>query len=435
MKKPKISVVGLGFVGLTLAVVNAKKGFLTIGIDIDSKKIEDFSSGKPDFFEPKLIEFLQNSIKRKTIQFTTDFNTISKTDITFLTVGTPSSKDGRINLNHVNAAINEIIKVLKKKKKSHLLVIKSTVVPTTTQSQIYPKIKNSKNIQLIVNPEFLRESSAINDLLKPHLIVIGENNQKSAKKLINYYKMFYEKLPEILCTNFSSAELIKYSNNAFLATKISFINSIANICQKIPNADISTISYAIGKDPRIGSLFLNAGPGYGGSCLPKDLSALINFSNIMGDRNSLLKEVKSTNDKQPNRVIELMKKMKVLKKKNIISILGVSFKKDTDDIREAVSIKIVKYLLKNGINVKVHDPLALNNFKTIFRDKIQYCDSISKCLAQSNCCLVLTDWDVYRKLNQRDFQRYMKIPKVIDVRRIFEPENFKDMEFIAIGLG
>ena len=435
MQSQKISVIGLGFVGLTLAVVNAKKGFDTIGIDIDKEKIRKLKRGIPYFYEPKLEKFLLSSMKNKKIIFSENFQSILKTDITFVTVGTPSNEKGEIELKYLNNAIIEIIKVLKNKKKTHLIVIKSTVVPTTTTNKILPKIKNNKNIQVLVNPEFLRESSAINDLLKPHLIVIGENDKKIGQKLVQYYNSFYSKLPEIIRTDFSSAELIKYSNNAFLATKISFINSIANICQNIPNVDVRTIAYAIGKDPRIGSLFLNAGPGFGGSCLPKDLSALINFSKNLGNTNSLLTEVKTVNQKQPQKIINLMTKMNTVKKNNIISILGLSFKKNTDDIRYSVSIEIVKQLLKKKVKIKVHDPMAMKNFEKIFGKEILYSTSIKDCLKESNCCLVLTDWDIFKKIKKQDLVKYMKIPALIDTRGIFEKRNFENIKFESLGLG
>ena len=201
---------------------------------------------------------------------------------------------------------------------------------TTTLHVIYPKFKKMKNVKLIVNPEFLRESLAIEDLLNPHLIVIGESKSGDSLELKKYYESFYKNCPEILITDFSSAEMIKYANNTFLATKISFINSIANICQNIPNADVKTIAYAIGKDPRIGSLFLNAGSGFGGSCLPKDLSALIEFSKKINYSNSILKSVKKVNEEQPKQIIEIIKKMGIYKKGNTISILGTAFKKNTD---------------------------------------------------------------------------------------------------------
>jgi len=412
-----------------------KKGFCTIGIDIDLKKIQDFKLGKPSFFEPKLAEYLNESITKKMINFTDDFDSILKTDITFVTVGTPSSKNGHIELGYLKSAIKEILRVLKKKKTSHLLVIKSTIIPTTTSKHIFPKIKQNKNIHLVVNPEFLRESNAINDLMNPHLIVIGENDNKSGQRLVNYYKMFYNKLPEVIKTDFSSAELIKYANNAFLATKISFINSIANICQNIPNSDVKTIAYAIGKDPRIGSLFLNAGPGFGGSCLPKDLSALIKFSDNMNNTNSLLKEVKIINEKQPDNVINLMKKLKVFKKNKTISILGLSFKKDTDDIRYSVSIKIVNKLIKKGLKIRVHDPMAIDNFREIFGNKINYFTSIKKCLKDSDCCIILTDWDIYKKIGKKNFIKLMKTPKIIDAKRILKPKEFSEISFEALGLG
>ena len=435
MQSQKISVIGLGFVGLTLAVVNAKKGFDTIGIDIDKEKIRKLKRGIPYFYEPKLEKFLLSSMKNKKIIFSENFQSILKTDITFVTVGTPSNEKGEIELKYLNNAIIEIIKVLKNKKKTHLIVIKSTVVPTTTTNKILPKIKNNKNIQVLVNPEFLRESSAINDLLKPHLIVIGENDKKIGQKLVQYYNSFYSKLPEIIRTDFSSAELIKYSNNAFLATKISFINSIANICQNIPNVDVRTIAYAIGKDPRIGSLFLNAGPGFGGSCLPKDLSALINFSKNLGNTNSLLTEVKTVNQKQPQKIIDLMEKKNTVKKNNIISILGLSFKKNTDDIRYSVSIEIVKQLLKKKVKIKVHDPMAMKNFEKIFGKEILYSTSIKDCLKESNCCLVLTDWDIFKKIKKQDLVKYMKTPALIDTRGIFEKRNFENIKFESLGLG
>ncbi len=434
MKKPKISVIGLGFVGLILAVVNAKKGFDTIGIDIDSKKLKDLEEGITDFYEPQLKTYLKESIKNKKIKFTNNFKEILKTDITFVTVGTPATTTGKIDLSYVKKAIVSLIRVLKNTKKKHLIVIKSTIIPTTTLEMIYPKFSKMKNVSVVVNPEFLQESRAIKDLLKPHLIVIGEESG-GGLELKNYYKIFYKKLPEILFTNFSTVEMIKYSNNAFLATKISFINSIANICQVIPKADVKTIAYAIGKDPRIGSLFLNAGPGFGGSCLPKDLSALIEFSNGLDNANILLKSVKTVNQIQPKKIIEIMKKMNVFKKDQIVSVLGLAFKKDTNDIRASVSIPFVKTLLKKGIKIKVHDPMALNNFKKLFHGKIKYCESIDDCLLKSHCCIILTGWDEYQHLKPSDFKKLMSRTNIIDARRILDPKKFEKLSFGAIGLG
>jgi UDPglucose 6-dehydrogenase len=435
----RISIIGLGFVGLSLAVTNATKGFKTIGVDNNDIKINNLKKGKPDFFEPQLNKKLNDAIKSKNILFTNNFHdAINNSDITFLTVGTPSNKTGNIDLKFIKNASNQIFNELKTKKKYHLVVVKSTLSPSTTKNVILPifqKLIQCKKMDIVVNPEFLREGFAIKDLLEPHLIVIGSYNKKSANLIEKYYKKFYKKIPEIILTDISSAELIKYANNAFLATKISFINSIANICQNIPGTDVNTIANAIGKDPRIGPLFLKAGPGFGGSCLPKDLSGLINYSKNLSKSSKLFKAVKDVNDLQPTKIIKIMKQMKVYNEQKIISILGLAFKNNTDDIREAISIKIVKNLLKAGMKIKVHDPMAMRNFKKIFGEKIEYANSISSCLKNSNCCVILTEWSDYKKLKQKDFIKMMKTKNVIDARRILDPTKFKKINFAALGLG
>jgi len=435
MKKPKISVIGLGFVGLTLAVINAKEGFETIGIDSDKPKIKNLKNAKPDFYEPNLSKFLKESIKKNKISFSENLSNIIKTDITFITVGTPPTKEGSIDLSSLKKVVSDLNKILKNKRQNHLIVIKSTVVPTTTSQVVLPILKNLKNVNVAVNPEFLREGNAINDLIKPHLIVIGCENDKDCKTLEKYYKEFYKKMPEVLKTDHTSAELIKYANNAFLATKISFINAIANICQKLPEVDVNTIAYAIGKDPRIGPQFLQAGPGFGGSCLPKDLSALIKFTDKFHDLNNFFKAVEDVNELQQRQIIQMLKSMKLFNSKKIISILGLAFKKDTDDIREAVSIKLVKNLLKKGIKVKVHDLMAMDNFKKIFGDTISYSKTIEGCLERANCCIVLTEWDNYKKLKPSVFRKNMKDFNIIDTRRILNPSKFREFNFKAIGLG
>ena len=313
MNKPKISVVGLGFVGLTLTVVNAKENFETTGIDVDVRKLEKLLSGKPYFYEPKLKSYLNKSLKSKKIHFSEDLNEVLKTDITFLTVGTPSTTTGAIDLSQLKKVVSKLSKILKKKKSKHLIVVKSTVIPTTTTKNVAPVFKQLRNVKVVVNPEFLREGSAINDLEKPHLIVIGESNKKDGDILERYYKKFYKKIPEILRVDFSSAEMIKYTNNAFLATKVSFINSIANICQNLPNVDVNKIAYAIGKDSRIGSEFLKAGPGFGGSCLPKDISALIEFTNKFEKTNKLFKAVKEVNDEQALQIFKMLSDMNLFR--------------------------------------------------------------------------------------------------------------------------
>jgi UDPglucose 6-dehydrogenase len=439
MVKTRISVIGLGFVGLSIAVTNAKKKIYTVGVDIDKTKVDNLKKGIPDFYEPHLEKYLDDSLKGKYIEFTNELNyALKKTNLSFLCVGTPPTDDGKINLTYLRKALRDIHKNLKTKKTHHLLVIKSTVVPQTTASIVLPMFEDLIDkgiVDVVTNPEFLREGNAIRDVLQPHLIVIGSNNKKGSKILESYYKQFYKIIPEIIHTDITSAELIKYANNAFLATKISFINSLANICQNLPGTDINTIAKAIGKDPRIGPLFLQAGPGFGGSCLPKDISALINFSNKFEKTNELFKAVLTVNQNQPIKVIKLLNELQVLKKNKTISILGLAFKKNTDDIRAAISIEIVKLLLKKGVKIKVYDPMAMDNFKKLFAQKITYCKSIDDCLKNSDCCCILTEWESFKKLKPERFKKLMKYPCIIDARRILDARKFKSINFRAIGLG
>jgi len=271
------------------------------------------------------------------------------------------------------------------------------------------------------------------DTITPHSIVIGGSNNVGIKKLTNLYNTTYKKKQKIIQTNNITAEVIKYANNAFLATKISFINSIANICQKLPGTNIDKVAEIIGMDPRVGNLFLNAGPGYGGSCFPKDVQALINFSKNIGYSPILLDAVKSTNTLQVNTVMDLIKEnLKNLKNKKI-SILGLSFKENTDDIRESRSVKLIDLLLKHDCNIFVHDPKALNNVKSVFKNKIKYTESLKESLINSDCAVIMTPWQQYKKLKEKDFLT-MRHPMIVDTRRMVNIEN-KKINYIGLGIG
>ena len=438
--KDRISVIGLGFVGLSLATTNARMGFDTIGVDIDSKKIDDLKACRPDFFEPGMDAMLRNSIKQKKIHFTTDLNyAIQNSDITFLTVGTPlKSNNNEVDLSYVKNAVDQIALSLKDKKTFHLLVVKSTLPPLTTGNLILPAFKDlieGKRMDVVVSPEFLRGGFAIADLLKPHLIVIGSNSIRSSLILEKYYGDFHKMPPEIMRTNIPTAELIKYANNAFLATKISFINSIGVLCQNIPGSDVNTVAHAIGKDSRIGPLFLQAGPGFGGSCLPKDLVGLIGLSQEIGKKSDLFKAVKEVNDGQFMTIVEIMRDQGILVEGNTVAVLGLAFKSDTDDTRGAVSVRIVEKLLEYGLRIKVHDPMALKNFERVFGARVSYSASVCECLEGSDCCIILTDWDMYKNLRSSDFLRWMRSSNIIDARRVLDAKEFQEMNFRAIGLG
>ena len=432
----KIAVIGLGFVGLSLSSVLASKGLDIIGIDIDEEKCKKIINGISPFFEPELDKVLQNGLKKK-LKVSSDFSLIKNCDFIFVTVSTPQNTNGSIDLTIIKKAVTSLGENLLKNKKKPIIFIKSTVIPGTIEKIIIPILekksnkKDGKGFGLISNPEFLQESSAIRDTKFPHVIILGSNQSEFMRKAKKIFIKLHPNVP-IITTNHQTAEMIKYTNNSFLATKISFINQISNICQSIPGANVEDVARAIGLDPRIGSLFLNAGPGYGGSCLPKDVKAIINFSNKIGVKPVLLDAVETVNDYQLENLVLTIKNAlgKIRDKK--ITVLGLAFKADTDDIRDSVSIKLIHLLLKSGVKITVHDPKAIHNTKRIFGDKISYSDSIYSALKGSECGVIVTPWKEYSKLNEKHL-KIMKKRIIVDSRRMLNPNL--NMYYYPIGIG
>ncbi len=440
MSELRICVIGLGFVGLTMSTVIASKGLSVIGVETNSDKLLKIKQGKSPFYEPQIEKYLTSNID-KTFHVSDNLkDSVTQSDIIFICVGTPSQDDGSADLSFIKNICSEIGRCLKNESHFKTIIIKSTIPPSTCTNIVKSILEDEStkktgiDFGLCMNPEFLREGSAIQDMLEPHLLVVGSEHEKTKLHVKKLYENIYDPLPEYLETNLENAELIKYTNNAFLATKISFINSIANICGKIPGTDVEIIANAIGKDPRIGSLFLKAGPGFGGSCFPKDLAGFLNFSTSIGYESSLLTSTQDVNNKQVEIVIDMIQQ-KIIDTPKIVSILGLSFKKDTDDIRESVAIKIVKSLLQDNVQIKVHDPLAIPNFQKMFSDQITYSHSIDNCLKNSSCCVLLTDWSEYSQLTQDIFLTNMDFPIVIDARRILDPKKMDLVDFTAIGYG
>ena len=433
----KIGIVGLGFVGLSLTSVLASKGYNVVGIDVDKKKCENISNGIPPFFEPDLENTLKNGLK-KGLEITNKFSAIKNCDFIFVTVGTPQNDNGAIDLSIIKKAITSIGENLKENKNKQIILVKSTVIPGTMKSVILPILekksnkKEGRDFGLISNPEFLQESTAIRDTKFPHAVVIGGYETTFMKKV----KKFFVKLhpnTSIIITNHQTAEMIKYANNSFLATKISFINQLSNICQKIPGANVDDIAKTIGLDPRIGKLFLNAGPGYGGSCLPKDMKALINFATVTGVTPTLLNAVEEVNSKQLDQIINITKQRLGKIKDKKISILGTAFKPNTDDIRDSIAIELINKFLKRNAKIVVHDPRAIKNTENMFKEKINYAESISDAINGSQCVIIMTGWKQYEKLSNNDFKR-MKKKIVIDCRRILAKKHL-DVDYFAIGIG
>ena len=432
-----IAVVGLGFVGLSISSVLASKNYNVVGIDIDNQKCSDIRNGVLPLFEPDLENTLRVGLKKK-LTISDNFSLIKNCDMIFVTVGTPQKSNGAIELSMIKKATTTIGQIIKKSKKNPIIFIKSTVVPGTAQNVILPILekksgkKANRGFGIISNPEFLQEGNAIRDTKYPHAIVLGGKQSKYMKKAKMFFSKMHPNVP-IVITNFQTAEMIKYANNSFLATKISFINQLSNICQNIPGTNIDDIAKIIGLDSRIGKLFLNAGPGYGGACLPKDISALIKFSDKIGVKPILLSAVEKTNHEQMNNIMSLIKKILGSIPSKRITILGTAFKPNTDDVRDSKSIELIKKLLKNKARITIHDPKAIENTKKIFGKKILYAKSISDALNKSQCVIIMTHWKQYDTLNNNSIKQ-MNRKIIIDCRRVLVKKEL-DAKYYAIGIG
>jgi UDPglucose 6-dehydrogenase len=440
----RITVFGLGRVGLIMAVCLAKRGYEVLGFDVDSNLVERLQDGETPFYEPNLSEYLAAALQKNRFTATTDPSINSRSDLAYISVGTPSLADGTIDLSYVEEAAKTIGRTLRDSRQHQLVVVKSTVTPGTARNLIKPAVeresKRSAGTDFAVcsNPEFLREGNAIHDTEFPDRIVIGSDDPAAIEKLENIYRQFHgAQFPPIIRTTFENAELTKYTNNAFLATKVSFINCIAGIAERIPHADIKAVAEGIGLDERIGSKFLNAGLGWGGSCFPKDLSALVSLSKKIGYDAELIAATVSTNRKQPRKAVELAKKALGSLAEKQIAVLGLSFKPETDDMRDAVSIPIINGLLTEGARVTVWDPEAMVEARRIFGDRIRYATGALECLEQADCCILATEWAQFKKLRPKTFLEEMRHPVVIDGRRLYDPSEFKNagIGFHAIGLG
>lgn len=438
-----ISVVGLGYVGLTFSTCLASRGFKVYGVEVDEEKNKLISEGKSPIYEEGLNDLLREVVLKGLFKVTSDFyEAIMDTEITFICVGTPSRRDGSVDLSHVENASRNMGRTLRDKNSYHLVVVRSTVPPGTTEG-IVKKILESESGKicgleygLCFNPEFLREGKAVEDIMNPDRIVIGAIDEKSGRTLLEFYRTFYsDRIPPTLITNPINAELIKYANNAFLAMKISFANMIARLCEKLQGSDVNVVMEGIGLDRRIGKSFLGAGLGWGGSCLPKDTRGLISFAEKLGVDLKLIRTTVEVNEEQVDHVISIAEEMLGELKDKIVSVLGLAFKPGTDDIRESRAVKLVEKLLEKGARVKAHDPKAIENAKSILGDSIGYEQSIEECLRGSDLCILATEWPEYRMLRKETLLELMRNPALLDCRRIYNPEDFQGIKFVAIGLG
>jgi UDPglucose 6-dehydrogenase len=419
----RISVVGSGYVGLITAAGFAEKGHEVLCVDIDAKKVDMINSRKPPIYEKGLQEILERVVPDK-LKATLDLEgSVLATEVTFICVGTPSDDDGSINLKYVKEVSAQLGKILRKKKEYHVVVVKSTIIPGSTDEHVIPILqkesakKAGSDFGVVMNPEFLREGVAIEDFMNPDRIVIGSIDLRSGDTIEGLYFKF--KAP-VLRVNLKTAEMIKYTANSMLATKISFINEVGNICKRL-GVDVYDVAKGIGLDHRIGAHFISAGPGFGGSCFPKDVKALVHKASEVGVDTKLLDAVLDVNEAQPKVVTELLKAKYTLKGAKV-AVLGLAFKAGTDDMRESPVIPVIQGLLADGAQVSAYDPKALENAKAFFKDSIKYVQTVKEALKGAELAVVMTEWEEFATLDLSQ----MKLKRVFDTRHIVNQDLLAD---------
>jgi UDPglucose 6-dehydrogenase len=413
----RISVVGGGYVGLVSSVCLAELGHDVDLIEIEADKVASINSGRPTLYEKGLERLLLDNIGRH-LRATTKYDPICLSDIIFICVGTPAAIDGHADLSMIASASRSIGNLLRNAKGYHVVAVKSTVPPGTTSDLVIPEVlrtsgKSLAEIGFVMNPEFLREGLAIEDFMNPDRIVVGCSDPRAG----DFFEPVYKGIcAPLLRTGLTAAEMIKYASNAFLATKISFSNEIGNIC-KLLGVDVYDVMNGVGLDHRISPHFLNAGAGFGGSCFPKDVSALMRLAQDVGEDPVLLRSVMEINELQPLRMISILeRKIGSLDGKRI-AVIGLAFKNDTDDVRESRAIPVIADLMKKGADVRAYDPLANDSMRRIFPD-IVYCQNPGEALQGADGCLIMTEWPQFELLD-REFD-LMNARVIVEGRRILK---------------
>jgi len=453
----KISIIGTGYVGLVTGTCLADFGLSVTCVDQDEKKISLLNSGGVPIYEPNLEDLIQKNVSADRLTFTTDLeNAVQQSKVIFIAVGTPSNDDGSANLKQVEKVAQQIAHHINEYK----VIVNKSTVPIGTATKIKEII--NKNVianpssvipdsssvipakagihpsspspfDIVSNPEFLREGSAVYDFTHPDKIVIGTNSPKALKIMQEIYRPLYLIDTPFVITNPETAELIKYACNAFLATKITFINEIANLCDKV-GADVHQIAKAMGLDGRISPKFLHPGPGYGGSCFPKDTEALYHFASTCGYDFKLLKGVISANERQRELMVEKIKHHLGDLKEKTIGILGLAFKQNTDDIRKSPSIDIIKLLLNEGARIRCFDPLAMENTRKVL-PTLTYCQDEYDTARNSHALVILTECNQFRNIDLLKIKKLLKSPILLDLRNLYDPAKAKDIGFIYEGVG
>jgi len=428
-RKIAITIVGTGYVGLTVGICLSSLGYKVICVDQDEDKIKKLKKGKIPFYEPGLNKVLKRC--QKNIEFTINLKeSIKKGEVIFICVGTPSKKDGQIDMSCFKGVIKKVAQLLE----GYKVIVHKSTVPVGTGDWAKREIKKyyKGEFSIVSNPEFLSEGSAVKNFLNPNRIILGVEDEKSKKIMLSVYRLI--KAPKII-TDIKTAELIKYTANAFLSTRISFINEIANICEKV-GGDVKKVIEGVGYDERIGHSFLNPGIGYGGSCFPKDIDGFIDHSKRKGYDFKLLKAVSIVNKNQQRKfarkIINLLKNIKG----RTVCVWGLSFKPNTGDIRKSPAIEIIKILQKKRIKIQAYDPVAMSDAKKeILSKNIKFCKTPLLSACNADVLVLTTEWSEFSKINMKKIKKLMRQPYILDGRNQFDPQKIKRLGFYYEGVG
>ncbi|MBF4474378.1 UDP-glucose dehydrogenase family protein [Methanobacterium formicicum] len=433
----KITVIGAGYVGLVTAVCLAELNNNVLCVERPSFDLSKLEKGISHFYEPELDELLAKNIKGNRIEFTVDLDkAIDFSDVIFICVGTPQSDTGKADLSQVENIARQIAKRLN----SYKLIIEKSTVPVNTHQWVKKTIKryahSDLDFDVASNPEFLREGSAVSDFMKPDRIVVGVESDRAKRVFKEIYSPFIEEGYPVLITTPAASELIKHAANSFLALKISYINMVAELCEKA-NVDINMVADGIGYDKRVGRAFLNAGIGYGGSCFPKDVKAFINIAEEHGVDFTLLKEVERVNSKKRIDFVKKVEEVLWINKDKNIAVWGLSFKPNTDDIREAPSLDIIRELSNKGANLRLYDPQAITNFKSVFpeNNRVKFFKNKYDAIKNADALLILTEWDEFKKADLDKMETLMNLPIIIDGRNLYKSNKMEKFEYYNVGRG
>lgn len=427
----KIAVAGAGYVGLVTGVVFADLGNEVICVDIDPAKVDAINKGRAPIYEPGLDEMLQRNLEEGRLRATTDLAAaVRESEVIFITVGTPPTENGEPDLKYVD----EVARVIGESLNGYKIIVNKSTVPVGTGDRVRRIIEQYRRepheFDVVSNPEFLREGSAVHDTLYPERIVIGTDNPRAAMKIVELYAPLERPM---LITNLPTAEVIKYASNTFLALKISYINAIADLCERV-GADVVQVAKAMGYDSRIGPHFLQAGLGFGGSCFPKDVKAFAHSVQRYGLDPTLYQMILTINDSRPRQFVQrIAERLGGLQGKTV-GLLGLAFKPNTDDIREARSIEIIRYLLQEGATVRAYDPVAMPNMQALY-PHITYCRNAYEVAEGADALALVTEWNEFKQLNFERIKSLMRQPNLFDGRNLYDPQRMRKLGFYYYGIG